>query len=177
MPVSADAQFAKAAKRLRKKILAAKAAEAQDARSDSDDRRLRASQTVAGVIRVECYRYYWVLGKDGRKQLAEYLSKPNGRWSRHPKDDVTNALRLLEDGCAEWFLSNPRRERIADELRIAHHFGIHSKLLLAFIHELPPGQKARDTLIGSTAPPEWVLPYQQLSQYLRRQRQRQQATA
>jgi hypothetical protein len=168
MPKLAASDFAKAATRLRKKILAAKAAEAEDALRDADDRRLRNAETVGGVIRIECYRYYRFLKKDGQKQLAAYLNEANGRWWRHPKEDVTNALRLLEDGRSEWFITNPRRERIADELRIAHHFGIHSKLLLAFIHALPPGRDARAALLNSKASPEWVADYQQQSQYLRR---------
>src|SRR4051794_34612079 len=131
MSASDRPDFRANARWLRQRIKRARKAEADDGRRDSADRSLRTADTEAAIIRVECYRYYWRLKIAGQKELADYLNDARARWRRHPKRDVTNALRLLEDGETELFLSNPRRERIAEELRIAFRFGIHSKLLLA----------------------------------------------
>lgn len=111
---------------------AIRAAEGREFRSEQ----LRPEETVTGVIKVRCYRYFRKLKRKGLEgPLAAYvMERDPGVWHRHRRDGVLWVLRLIEQR-RKPILTPPTRSRIVLELGFADKCNIPSKLLLGFLHE------------------------------------------
>jgi hypothetical protein len=160
--------FVKHAARIRRALKTAE--KAQDAAKRADHPGLRPAETPEGVLYVECYRYYRRLKRHGKLQaLAEHLAQDRqSRWRRHRREGVENVLRLIERPGTAWLVTPSRRGRIVEELKFADRYDVHSKLLLAFLHEAGP--HARIKLAAEAEDPKpWMLHYQRVSDFLRKQ--------
>lgn len=124
------------------------------------DPNLHVELTIYGALRLDCYRYYRRL-KRARdlETLQEYLDERDpGRWHRHPGDGIDWTLRLLETRREKPLLTAPRRGRMANELRLADKYGIHSQWLLPFLYEAGNERLVRG-LLGAQTKPNWVAKY------------------